>query len=140
MLLVHLTEASPAELQMLRESFDAWFGLCPRSNLYIHGRLPDFSRFDFASGRICLATDSLASCPDLNLLEEAITAHRAARHLPLAGLLHAITQNPADFLGIGDRAGRFRAGMQPGVVHIQTEGERLEPGASAVLMADASFG
>ncbi|MEM9933870.1 MAG: amidohydrolase family protein, partial [Bacteroidota bacterium] len=54
---VHLTEASTQQLLQIRTQFqNSWFCLCPRSNLYLHNKLPYLPHFLAYANRICLGT------------------------------------------------------------------------------------
>jgi cytosine/adenosine deaminase-related metal-dependent hydrolase len=119
-LLVHLTEATPEELQLLRQADKPiYYVLCPRSNQFIHGRLPQFENFDFDEDLVCFGTDSLASNDDLSLLEELKLVHSQRPSIPLARLLRAATATGAEALGFGNVLGSLRVGTQPGLLHIQ---------------------
>lgn len=68
-LLVHCTLTQPDDLALVAER-GASICICPRSNLHITGRLPDVPAM-FAHGvRVLVGTDSLASCPDLDVRNE----------------------------------------------------------------------
>jgi cytosine/adenosine deaminase-related metal-dependent hydrolase len=77
------------DVALLRRS-GATVVLCPRSNLFIGGKLPPLDRLLDAGVPLAVGTDSLAACPslaplaDLALLRRAFPAIPAARLLPLA--------------------------------------------------------
>ncbi len=117
---VHLTEADETTLAWLDTQFpEMYFCLCPRSNEYLHGTLPDMARFQPFLDRICLGTDSLASCPDLNVLQEAVALKKAFPALSTRWLLDALTAHGAKALGLAEKFGYFRTGTAPGVIQIQ---------------------
>ena len=74
--------------------------LCPRSNAFIGvGRAP-WERLREEGVRLVLGTDSLASCPDLDLWNEAaFILERFSGRLGLAEAVSWMTVNPARFLG-----------------------------------------
>ena len=98
-LLVHMVVASPEELA-LAASRGATAVLCPRSNLHIGGRLPDLAAIRAAGLPYVLGTDSLASCPDHDLLGEVRTLAAAYPEVPLGELLAAATSGGAAALGL----------------------------------------
>lgn len=119
LLLVHLTEASSAQLAWIAAQFpQSHFCLCPRSNLYIHNTLPDLQKLAPYADRICLGSDSLASNSDLNLLEEVYTLVLEAGAPPLHTLLRWASTQGAQALGLAARYGSFMPGQQPGILHI----------------------
>jgi cytosine/adenosine deaminase-related metal-dependent hydrolase len=133
-LFVHLTVATPQELAQLAAGFpNAYFCLCPRSNQYIHNRLPDFSHFDFAGDRLCIGTDSLASNTSLNMLEELKLIQQKHPAATTQNLLQCATRNGAAFLGFDGFVGSFTPGSKPGLVNITgVDAEaRLTPAAQA---------
>lgn len=72
-LLIHCTNLSNGEISRVAESGCAVVH-CPRSNERLScGRMP-LERFLFAGIRVYMGTDSNASCPDLNVYEEAAYA------------------------------------------------------------------
>ncbi len=71
---VHLLMLDDGDLETLRRC-RAKICVCPRSNLALHGRVPDIPAMLAAGLRPCLGTDSLASAPDLSIFHEmAFTA------------------------------------------------------------------
>jgi cytosine/adenosine deaminase-related metal-dependent hydrolase len=61
---------------------------------------------------VCLATDSRASSPDLNLVAEARHVADARPHLAPGLLWSMITTRPAAALGLGDRLGQLAPGFE----------------------------
>jgi aminodeoxyfutalosine deaminase len=115
-LVVHVTDASRAELESLRDS-GATAVLCPRSNLYIESRLPDVRCMLALGMRFALGTDSLASNDSLDVLEEACTLAKAFPEVRTSRWLEAATREGATALGFS-RAGSFESGKRPGVYAI----------------------
>lgn len=75
-LLVHCTLSTGPDLDRIAAA-GASVCLCPRSNRFITGRLPDVPGMIARGIRLAIGTDSLASSPDLDPLAEA-AALRAA--------------------------------------------------------------
>jgi cytosine/adenosine deaminase-related metal-dependent hydrolase len=83
---------------------------CPRTHAYFgHTRHP-LSRLLAAGANVALGTDSRASNPDLNLLEEIRFVARSFPDLPPATALELGTLRAARALGIGDRLGSLEPG------------------------------
>ena len=116
--LVHMTCAEPEDLRLVAEA-GSQVVLCPRSNLHIGGRLPDVPAMVEAGVTLALGTDSLASCPDLDLLAEVACLLEAFPGLELEGLLQAATAGGATALGRAD-LGRIAPGCRPGLVLVDT--------------------
>jgi len=79
--LVHCVHTDGEDLDLIAES-GATVVLCPRSNLHIGGRLPDVPAMVDRGIPLALGTDSLASCPDLDLRHEINTLSTAFPGLP----------------------------------------------------------
>lgn len=120
-LLIHLTELTSADRAQLAahaaRGLDLYEVLCPASNLYLHGKLPDPELFDWASGRVCLGTDSLASAPSLDLLGEVKLLAERWPEVPTEALLRAATVNGARALGFDD-LGELRVGTRPRLLQL----------------------
>ncbi|MCR5454632.1 MAG: amidohydrolase family protein, partial [Bacteroidales bacterium] len=70
-LLVHNTYSERTDLEYALQTFKhPYFVLCPKSNLYLEGRLPDVSTMDTMNLTLCIGTDSLSSNDTLSILEE----------------------------------------------------------------------
>ncbi len=111
-LLVHLTCVRPEELERIADA-GAPVALCPRSNLWIEGRLPPLEAMLAAGLEPALGTDSLASSDSLDVLDEAATL--VGHGLASADtVLRMATWNGARALALPS-VGRFARGARPGV-------------------------
>ncbi len=116
-LLVHLTLTRGADLDTIAET-GARAVLCVRSNQHITGALPDAPGLIARGVPIALGTDSLASCPDLDLLAEAAAARKAFPEVPSAVWARALTAGGAEALARGDH-GRVVAGGRAPLLHVR---------------------
>jgi aminodeoxyfutalosine deaminase len=128
-LVVHLTDARPAELARVAAAKSPVV-LCPRSNLYIEARLPPLLDVLHAGIAPALGTDSLASNTSLDVLAEARALADRFPSVPAWRLLELATANGARALGRDD-LGRIARGTRPGIVAI--EGEAKGEAAAWVL-------
>jgi cytosine/adenosine deaminase-related metal-dependent hydrolase len=99
-LAVHCVKVTDRDIDVLAAS-RASVCLCPRSNERIGvGRAP-WEKLCAAGLNLCLGTDSLASCPDLDIWAEARAfAQGFAGRLSAQDLAALLTRNPARALGI----------------------------------------
>ncbi len=117
--LVHLTDARRDELDRVAKS-GASVVLCPRSNLWIGGRLPPLLAVREAGIEAALGTDSLASNTSLDVLAEARALADRFPSVPAWELLKMATWNGARALGRED-LGRLARGARPGVLCVEGE-------------------
>lgn len=129
--LVHLADARPDELSRVAAS-GAPVVLCPRSNLYIEGRLPPLLAVREAGIEAALGTDSLASNTSLDVLAEARALADRFPSVPKWELVKMATWNGARALGRGD-LGRLARGTRPGIFCVDGE---VSGEAAAFLLAD----
>jgi cytosine/adenosine deaminase-related metal-dependent hydrolase len=122
-LLVHLTDARPEELDRIAAS-GAHAVLCPRSNLYIETKLPPLIAMRAAGIAPALGTDSLASNTSLDVLAEAKALSERFPQVPAYELVQMATWNGARALGRPE-LGRIARGARPGLVATDTP---LPPG------------
>lgn len=118
-LLVHLTDARPDELQRVAAG-GATAVLCPRSNLFIEGRLPPLHAILEAGLEPALGTDSLASNGSLDVLAEARALAERFPTVPSWQLVKMATWNGARALGRED-LGRVAKGTRPGLYAVEGE-------------------
>ena len=112
-MLVHGVHLTADDLQRVRRSGSSLV-LCPRSNLHIGSRLPDVPALLAEGIPLALGTDSLASSPSLDVLEELPPLIEAFPDVPLARWLTMATTGGADALGLP--LGRLAVDTAPGVL------------------------
>lgn len=103
---------------------------CPRTHHYFgHPRYPLVEML--AEGvRVAIGTDSRASNPDLNVLEELRFIRRLFPELEPAEILRLATVNGAEALGQAGRFGQVAAGMSPLLLSVECPPRReLDPTA-----------
>lgn len=95
----HCVHAGAADIATLRAR-GVHAVLCPRSNLALGVGLPPLEVLLEAGTSLALGTDSLASAPSLELLEDARVLHRAFPRVPAATLVEMATAGGARALGL----------------------------------------
>ena len=119
-LFIHNTFTSAADIAIAQQYLqEVTFGFCPRANLYIENRLPDYRLFKEAGVRCTIGTDSLASNHSLSIWEEMRTIHQHTDYLGFEALLEGSTLHGAQCLGFEDSLGTMETGKQPGVVALR---------------------
>jgi cytosine/adenosine deaminase-related metal-dependent hydrolase len=117
-LLVHLTEARPDELERVARS-GASVVFCPRSNLYLEGKLPPLLAAMKAGVDVALGTDSLASNANLDVLAEAKALADRFPSVKADDLFTMATWNGARALRRND-IGRIARGARPGLYAVES--------------------
>ncbi len=119
MMFVHNTFAAQEDIDFITAGFaDAWFTLCPRSNLYIEATLPPVDLIRRSTKKILIGTDSLASVHNLKMIEEMHCLHTSFPFLQFDELLTWATLNGARFFGWENKLGSIEPGKKPGLVNI----------------------
>ncbi len=126
-MLVHNTYTAAADVAWaVKYSGGLYWCFCPRANLYIESRLPDFKNFSGQSSRILTGTDSLASNDGLSVLDELKTISAHDQEISLDELLRWATINGARFFNIEKKFGSLEPGKKPGINLLeQVDAERL---------------
>lgn len=107
-LVVHAVHVDREEIGILHQR-GASVVTCPRSNSYLGvGRAP-VAALLAAGVQVALGTDSLASCPDLDLFAE-MAAVRVEHGIPAEIVLRMATLHGARALGLTDRLGAIAVG------------------------------
>lgn len=115
-LFVHNIFTTSDELKKTAEDFPNLFWCaCPKANLYIENRLPDYNNWLLVNNRICIGTDSLASNDSLSILEEMKTIQSYFPDIKTETLIGWATINGAKLLEIENQFGSFEIGKQPGI-------------------------
>jgi len=111
LLAVHLVHADAPDIALLAQNRVS-VCLCPRSNMALHGRLPDVARLAGAGLCLCLGTDSLACVDSLSVLDEMAFVAYKCPSLGPADLLDMATINGAKALGIDKAFGSLEPGKR----------------------------
>ena len=111
MLAVHGTHLSDADLARLRDAGGVLV-TCPRSNVWVGGGAPDAARFYRSGVRVAIGTDSLASAPSLQMLDEMAALRRVAPGVPASRLIESATRIGAESLGYGADFGTLETGKR----------------------------
>jgi aminodeoxyfutalosine deaminase len=122
-LIVHGVHLGPADLARVAAAA-APICLCVRSNLHVHGQTADLAAVAAIDAPIALGTDSLASCPDLDVLAEIPTLVARAPGVPIARWLRAATEGGARALGLAG-LGAFEVGAAPGLLQLDSDVDGL---------------
>lgn len=140
--LVHCVHTAPDDLDRLASTGTAVI-LCPRSNLHIGGSLPDVAGMVRRGIPLAIGTDSLASAPDLDPLQDAVVLARAFPEVHPEVFVHALTTGGARLLdqraAIDPRGdGSARGGLVPGARHGLLHVELPSTGNPAAALLDGS--
>ena len=118
-LLVHNVCLQQSDIDALRKVMNnAFFAICPLSNIFIHNALPPIGLMRENGLAIALGTDSLSSNDDLDMVKEMACLHENFPEVPMDEILTWACLNGARFLGKEDRLGSLSAGKRPGIVHV----------------------
>ena len=135
-LCVHLCDARPDEIALVAQA-RVKAVLCPRSNLHIELKLPPLPALLDAGLRPALGTDSLASCPSLDVMADARALHERFTSVPARTLLAMATSFGAEALGFSDKLGTLAIGKRPGIVAFAHEGNPPSDPERWLLSKDA---
>jgi aminodeoxyfutalosine deaminase len=97
----HCVRADAADQALLARA-GVSVAVCPRSNSALGVGVPPVPDMLTAGVRMCLGTDSLASAPTLDLLEDAAALRRAFPSLAASAIVEMATAGGARALGLGD--------------------------------------
>lgn len=115
-LMVHNTFSTEEEINNISEEFKNLFWCtCPKANLYIENRLPDYKTWLQVTDKICIGTDSLASNNSLSILDEIRTIQTNFPEIKTETLVNWATINGARFLKIDEQFGSIEEGKTPGL-------------------------
>lgn len=119
-LLVHNTYSQRDDFEYALQTFrNPYFALCPKSNLYLEGCLPDVSTMMTMRLNICLGTDSLSSNDTLSILEEMKVIVQNFRQISFNDILQMATINGAKALKFNDQYGTLQVGKAPGLLLLE---------------------
>jgi cytosine/adenosine deaminase-related metal-dependent hydrolase len=118
-LLVHNVCLQQSDIDAVKQTMNnAYFAICPLSNIFIHNALPPIDLMRKNGLAIALGTDSLSSNDDLDVMKELVCLHENFPQVPMNELFTWASRNGARFLGKDDVLGSIAAGKCPGIVHV----------------------
>ncbi|MCK5171402.1 MAG: amidohydrolase family protein [Bacteroidales bacterium] len=113
---VHNTFSNKKDVDLINDKVqNAYWCLCPLSNLYIEDKLPDFDIFNQFSDNVTLGTDSLASNTTLSILDEMKTIVKNYNKIDFEKLIRWGTLNGAKALQIDKNYGSIEKWKTPGL-------------------------
>jgi len=92
---------------------------CPRSNVHVGVGSPPLEAFYECGVQVAIGTDSLASCPDLNVFAELATMRALAPDVPAARLLESATLTGARALGFEQELGSIEPGKRASLIAVE---------------------
>jgi aminodeoxyfutalosine deaminase len=126
-LLVHNTVSKQTDIEWMHAfSKNTYWCFCPKANLYIENRLPEFSLFKKNNCHIVVGTDSLASNDTLSILDEITALHSYSKVYSIEDLVNAACINGAKALMIESKFGSLENGKRPGLNEINFEKKTLK--------------
>lgn len=102
--------------------------LCPRSNASLGVGTADVPALHDAGVRLCIGSDSLASAPSLDVLEDAVLLHRQFPSLSPRAILRMATLGGAEALGIRE-LGALVPGRRAALAYAPSAGGVVDPEA-----------
>lgn len=118
-LLVHNVCLQQSDIDALKKVMNnAFFAICPLSNIFIHNALPPVNLMRKNGLTIALGTDSLSSNDDLDMVKEMACLHDNFPEVPMTEILTWASLNGARFLGKEEMMGSLSTGKRPGIVHV----------------------
>lgn len=118
-LLVHNLCLQQSDIDAVKQTMhNAYFAICPLSNIFIHNALPPIDLMRKNGLAIALGTDSLSSNDDLDMMKELVCLHENFPQVPMNELFTWASCNGARFLGKYDVLGSIAVGKRPGIVHV----------------------
>jgi cytosine/adenosine deaminase-related metal-dependent hydrolase len=97
----HCVQVDAADIRLLAQT-GAHVAVCPRSNRSLGVGIPPVPAMLEAGVRLCLGTDSLASAPSLELIDDAVALHTELPSIEPAAIVRMATLGGAEALGISD--------------------------------------
>ncbi len=114
---VHLLNVDKKDLNIISESRTKPV-VCPRSNMALHGKLPDLPKFLNAGLMPALGTDSLASTPSLGMFDEMAFVAQKYPQINPADIFAMATLNGAMALGIDKFTGTLEKGRKADFIYL----------------------
>ncbi len=116
-ILVHLLNMNEKDFEIISDS-GAKPVLCPRSNMNLHGKLPDIPKFLKMGLKPALGTDSPASCYSLSIFDEMAFVAEHFPDIAPGDIIEMATINGAYALGMEKIAGSLEKGKTAGFIYL----------------------
>jgi aminodeoxyfutalosine deaminase len=129
---IHLSWAEQEDLALLRQR-QAGIVVCPRSNRFITGALPDLPFMVKVGLQPALGTDSLASNEDLSLWGEMALLQSTFSGISPTEIIKMATLNGALTLGLSDSLGSISPGKMAKLFFLPLPGRTVKDLGQAVV-------
>jgi len=125
MVVAHCVQVDAADRRVLKRA-GVSVALCPRSNLSLEVGVAPLAELLSDGVRLCLGTDSLASVPSLDLLQDAALLRREFPSLDASTILRIATKGGAEALGLKD-LGTIEPGKRAAFAFVPLSGPLTDP-------------
>jgi cytosine/adenosine deaminase-related metal-dependent hydrolase len=138
----HAVQVDAADRELLRER-GVHVVLCPRSNAALGVGRADVPALAAAGVKLALGSDSLASAPSLDVLDDARLLRREFEALPPEAILRMATLGGAEALGLAD-LGAIAPGRRAALAYAAAQRRPADPhdhvlsGAARLVRVDVS--
>ena len=131
---VHLLDVTEKDVEILAKTRTKVV-ICPRSNLALHGKLPDIHLFLKYGIEPAIGTDSLASCPTLNMFNEMAFVAKNFPNISPQLIFNMATRNGAIALGRNDM-GTMAKGNLAKLIYVHVEENKSEDVMRRILAGE----
>ena len=121
----HCVQVDATDIALLAHA-GSYVAVCPRSNRNLGVGIPPVPAMLEAGVRLCLGTDSLASVPSLDLIDDAVALRREFPSLDAAVIVRMATLGGAEALGLPD-LGVLAPGKRPALAFAPAERAPRDP-------------
>lgn len=138
-LFIHNTYLTNNDANELATHFsNAYFVLCPASNLQLQNSLPNIPMLYKTGVPIALGTDSLASSATVSVFEQIKIISNSFPEIPFQNIVEWATINGAKALGLEQTIGSIELGKAPGlnlIAPFDFKNNRLLPNSRVIKLA-----
>jgi cytosine/adenosine deaminase-related metal-dependent hydrolase len=124
-LLAHVNYCDDDELELLARG-KASVVFCPRTHAYFNHPPHRWRQMLTQGVNVAVGTDSCASSPDLNVVDDLRLLRKAAPEIPAHTLWEMVTTRAAKALGMNDAVGSLMRGKQADLIAFEVENNPLE--------------
>ncbi len=121
-LLVHVLNANEDDFEIIIKS-GAKMCICARSNMYLHGQLPDLEKMLDMGIEPAIGTDSLASCDSLSIFDEMRYIRKNYKNVLALEIIAMASLYGAKALGMEKYTGTLEKGKKAEMIYIPLKAE-----------------